>query len=94
MELKLAETLVQVCEDEGLDVSLRESYNGRGMFDRTTTGVVLNDGYVQDILRAVINNATCFIADEDEPVEFYDLSEIFSVGSFRTDSMGKGMILY
>jgi hypothetical protein len=94
MDLKLAEALVQVCEDEGLDVSLRESYNGRGMYDKTTAGVVINGGDVQDILIAVINNATCFIAEENDPVEFFDLSEMFTVHNLRVDNMGKGIILY
>lgn len=82
--MKLAETLVQVCEDEGLDVKLYESYSGRSMYGRETTGVVIHEGDVQDILRAVINNATCFIA----------VSEMFTVNNFKVDSMGKGIILY
>jgi phosphopantothenate synthetase len=52
------ETLVQVCENDGLDVSLRESYSGRGMYDKDTVGVVLEEGDVTDILKAVINQAT------------------------------------
>jgi len=94
MEMKLAETLVQVCEDQGLDVKLYESYSGRSMYGRETTGVVIFEGDIQDILRAVINNATCFIAEESEPVEFFDLSEMFTVNNFKVDSMGKGIILY
>jgi hypothetical protein len=43
---------------------------------------------------AVINNSTSFIAEEDEQVEFYDLAERFVVHKLRTDSMGKGMIIY
>ena len=86
--------LVQVCEDDGLDVSLRESYSGRGMYGKDTTGVVINEGDVTDILKAVINNATCFVAEEEEPVEFFDLSEMFTCHGLRTDSMGKGMIIY
>jgi hypothetical protein len=94
MELELAETLVQVLEDEGIEADLRESYNGRGMFDKTTAGVVLQEGDVADVLMAVINNSTSFIAEEDEQVEFYDLAERFVVHKLRTDSMGKGMIIY
>lgn len=94
MDKKLAETLVQVCEDDGLDVSLRESYSGRGMYGDDTVGVVLRDADVTDILKAVINNATCFVAEEEEPVEFFDLSEMFTCHGFKTDSMGKGMIIY
>ena len=93
MDLELAETLVQVLEDEGIEASLRESYSGRGMYGKETVGVVL-DGDVGDILRAVINNATCFIQEESEPVEFFDLSERFSIGNLRQDSMGLGVIVY
>lgn len=94
MDLELAETLVQVCEDYGIEVSLRESYSGRGMYGKDTAGVVLEEGDIGDLLAAVINNATCFIAEEEEPVEFFDLAERFEVNKFRTDSMGRGMILY
>ena len=94
MDLELAETLVQVLEDEGIEASLRESYSGRGMYGKETVGVVL-DGDVGDILRAVINNATCFIAEESEPVEFFDLSERFNIGNLREDAMGRsGTIVY
>jgi len=93
MDLELAEVLVQVLEDEGIEAELRESYSGRGMYGKETAGVVL-DGDVTDILRAVINNATCFIQEEEEPVEFFDLSERFSIGNLRQDSMGMGVIVY
>ena len=94
MDLELAETLVQVLEDEGIEAELRESYSGRGMYGRETAGVVLREGNVGDIVQAVINNASCFIAEENEPVEFFDLSERFTVSGFRQDSMGTGIIIY
>jgi hypothetical protein len=93
MDLELAEILVQVLEDEGIEASLRESYSGRGMYGKVTVGVSL-EGDAVDLLRAVINNATCFIQEEEEPVEFFDLSERFSIGNLRQDSMGLGMIVY
>ena len=93
MDLELAETLVQVLEDEGIEARLEESYSGRGMYGKTTAGVVL-EGDAGDIIRAIINNATCFIKEEEEPVEFFDLSERFSIGNLRQDSMGLGMIIY
>lgn len=93
MDRELAEALVQVLEDEGIDASLRESYSGRGMYGKETAGVVL-DGDVTDILRAVINNATVFVQEEDEPVDFFDLCEKFSVGNLRQDSMGLRVIIY
>lgn len=97
MEFELAETLVQVLEEDGIDgidVSIRESYSGRSMFGKETVGVVINGGGVLDALIAVINNATCFVTEEDEPVDFYDLEERFTVRNMRMDSMGKGIILY
>lgn len=97
MDKELAEVLVQVLEDEGIEAEIRESYSGRGMFGKETTGVVINDYDVDPLgalLQAVINNATCFIQEEEEPVDFFDLSEKFSIGNLRTDSMGLGMIVY
>lgn len=93
MDLELAEILVQALEDEGIEASLRESYSGRGMYGKDTVGVVL-EGDALDLLRAVINNATCFIKEEEEPVEFFDLSERFSIGNLRQDSMGLRTIIY
>ena len=94
MDTKLAETLVQVCENNGMDVSLRESYSGRGMYGKDTTGVVINDGDVQDILIAVINNATSFIAEEHDPVFLYIKEAKFTVHNLKVDTMGRGIILY
>jgi len=94
MDRELAETLVQALEDEGYDVSLYESYSGRGMYGKETSGVVLNDCGITEALSAVINNATMFIAEENEPIEFFDLSERFDCRGFRQDSMGRGIIIY
>lgn len=93
MNRELAEALVQALEDEGIDAELREDYSGRGMYGKTTAGVVF-DGDIGGVLQAVINNATCFIQEEDEPVDFFDLCERFSVGNLRTDGMGLQTILY
>jgi hypothetical protein len=83
MDLKLAEILVEVLGDDGVDASLRESYSGRGMYGKDTAGVVIGD--VTDLLAAIINNASMFCEEEDE---------MFYVNGFKQDSMGKGMIIY
>ena len=93
MDRKLAETLVQALEDEGIDAELREDYSGRGMYGKTTAGVVF-DGDIGGVLQAVINNATCFIQEEVEPVDFFDVCERFGVGNLRTDGMGLQTIIY
>lgn len=93
MDLELAETLVQVLEDEGIEASLRESYSGRGMYGETTVGVAL-EGDAGDLLKAVINNATCFIQEEESSLGLVDFSERFSIGTLRQDSMGLGTIIY
>lgn len=45
MELKTAEKIVDKLEGQGIEASLYADYSGRGMYGRTTAGVVINSSW-------------------------------------------------
>jgi hypothetical protein len=79
MKQEVAEYLVDACQFNGIDAEIREDYSGRGMFGKTTHGVVVNDSSMSSVLSAVINYGN------DDGIE---------VNGFDTDSMGMGFIIY
>lgn len=81
MDRELAEAIVEAIENNGGEAELREDYSGRGMYGKTTTGVVF-DG---DLVSAIINNADLFVEDDDPKFETRSLCE---------DSMGLSRIIY
>lgn len=40
MKLETAKRIVDIAEENGIELKLYENYSGRGMFGRTTTGIV------------------------------------------------------
>jgi hypothetical protein len=87
MEKELAEKLIEMLEDDGCEVTLRENYSGRGMYRKSTTGVVC-DCDISHILALVISSAYEFV-DEDGGGE-----PLFNVRRLRSDSMGMSTIIY
>jgi len=67
----------------GHDCDVRDSYSGRGMYDKTTYAVVVDD--ITTIIPAVAS-----LAADGEPIpqEFSD-SE-----GYREDSMGRQVVIY
>lgn len=57
MKLETAQAIVQAAQENELNVTLREHYSGRGMFGKSTAGVV---GSRSDITAAI------FHASKDE----------------------------
>lgn len=86
MKLKHAELIAKTAYDYGVEVEVRENYSGRGMFGKTTAGVVGNMG---DIVRAVAGAAADLaVAEPDEVDDFVrDMNLSF-------DNMGFDMIAY
>ena len=87
MKLEEAQFIVDACEENGLDASLREAYSGRCMYGSTTAGVVVQGG-VASIIPCLMQQARELAATDsaDEIPDFYD--------EIRTDSMGLGTIIY
>ena len=86
MKLELAQQLVEAMEYVGYEAELREAYSGRGMYGNTTAGIVC--GGAGEVLHAVIVSASLFVDQEDGFSLFEDED------MFRTDSMGRDMIVY
>lgn len=84
MDMELAEIIIEAMENNGYEAELRSDYPGRGMYGKSTHGVVIECG-IGIAMAAVISNADIFVED-GEP--------IFGIESIRLDSMGLGNILY
>ena len=61
MELKLAESLVEACRSKGVRATLKEDYSAAWMRGHKTTGVVLPDGDLAQVIAAVITAPQLFI---------------------------------
>lgn len=85
MNKKLAQFIVDAvdCED---DARIYEEYSGRGMFGDTTTGVVVNSW--SEVLKGVL----IYAAENGISEELRDT--IFELRNFRSDNLGRQMIIY
>lgn len=95
MEYKVAEAIVQEMENNGVDAEIRESYSGRGMYGKTTTGIVCDDpvvvGFYAGICAGIAEGITSGDLYEDlAPDDFFSA---FGDGC-RIDNMGKRTIVY
>lgn len=90
MELATANKLEELIDNMGKEARVREEYSGRGMYGKTTSGIVVEDPMI--IAQAMANFA--MEADglelDDEDHQF--LNDI--TRGFRTDSMGYDTIVY
>ena len=90
MKYEIAKLIVEAAEQAGLDgVTLYDGYSGRGMFGKTTTGIVTEQHTsIFEVLGAVISLALYEpeLFGEIDPCEFGECA--------RSDNMGLGMIYY
>ena len=83
------------CGQQEIDV--RENYSGRGMYDRTTYAVVVDNpmelmiNVVQHIRETIEN-----MEDQGKNFRLYEfIPEVSDVAALRTDSMGRsGTVIY
>lgn len=80
MEFKLAEAIVEACEQRGVDAKLQENYSASWMRGRKTTGVVIPGGDLTQIVTAVLASPQLFI---DRELPRFDIKENLSVSPFR-----------
>lgn len=88
MDKELAEKLVEMLNNEGDEAEVYEGYSGRGMYGKTTTGVVC-DG-LGLLLTICICRADELVVNDAENYP----SPMFSPTEFSTDSMGQDTIIY
>lgn len=85
MKLEHAQAIVNAASDAGLDVRLYEGYSGRGMYGKTTAGVV---GSLRDILACTAQAAI----NQDHDGKGDDL--VCALATTSSDSMGRDLIVY
>lgn len=76
MEIALAETIVEACTRKGVRAFLQENYSASWMRGRKTTGVVLPDGDLAQVVAAVIANPQLFVEGEERKFPFDDALRI------------------
>jgi hypothetical protein len=83
MKVEIAREIVEAAESEGWESSLREDYSGRGMYGRTTAGVIM-----PDLLKfAAAVGMAVHLSDNPERI-------ILAVADASQDSMGLDVIVY
>lgn len=80
MELKLAEALVAACGQHGVRAGVHENYSASWMRGRKTTGVVIVEGDLAQVVTAVMANPHFFIEGE---LPKFDIKNNLSVSPFR-----------
>lgn len=80
MEYPLAEAIVAACEQHGVRAVLQENYSASWMRGRKTTGVVIVEGDLAQVVTAVITNPQFFI---DGELPKFDIKNNLCVSPFR-----------
>ena len=78
MDKKIAETIVDACNNQGYDADINEGYSGRFMYGKETFGVTVDSMSV--LVQSIINES--------------DLFEDLNINELRNDSMGLGIVIY
>ena len=90
MELKTAEFVVNLIEGIGEEAEVRSDYSGRGMYGKETAGIVTScEGNIVRALAEYIEGGDAQHLNDDEREVFADLAL-----GYRTDSMGRDVIVY
>ena len=78
MKKSLAEKMIDACNEEGIELEIYEEYSGRGMYGKTTTGIVIaqNDP-MEDVMVACRKHDVNIRSSE-----------------FQKDSLGLSKIIY
>ena len=61
METKLAEVIFEACVQNGVKAEIKDNFSASWMRGRNTTGVVILDGDLAQLLTAIIANAHLFV---------------------------------
>jgi hypothetical protein len=80
MEIKLAEAIVEACGKNGVKAELKENYSASWMRGRKTTGVVIVEGDLAQVVTAIIASPHFFI---DGELPKFDIKNKLCVSTFR-----------
>jgi len=86
MEIELAETIVEACTQNGVKTELKKDYSPSWMCGKKTTGVVIVDGDLAQIITAIVANAHLLV---DGELPRFSIKNKLSLSSFRLN-----LILY
>lgn len=101
MNIELARFLKEAALHNGNECEIRDGYSGRGMFGRTTYGVVVDSSeqMLSDVLQYVKDCLNPY--ETENPVGRscrngldYDGQAIPDFSNLQVDSMGRSVILY
>lgn len=91
MKLKTAQAIIEAAETNSFEMELREGYSGRGMFGKTTVGIVYKN--LGDLLTATAEAAVeLYRKDQEDNGSRFD-KFIVDIPD-NTDSMGLDSIIY
>jgi len=91
MNLLIAQTIVDALTESGKDVTLCENYSGRGMYGKTTTGVVTECGLPKMLLLLMAWVAE--MSDDERDAIIASFDDIGYVIDASSDSMGRSDII-
>ncbi len=80
MEIELAKAILKACEQNGVSAELQENYSASWMRGRKTTGVVVLNGDLGQVLTAVIANPQFFIEGQSPK---FAIKENLRISTFR-----------
>lgn len=80
MEIKLAETIIEACTQNGVKTELINDYSPSWMRGVKTTGVLIVDGDFAQIITAIVANAHLFV---DGELPRFSIKNKLSLSSFR-----------
>jgi hypothetical protein len=80
MDVILAETIVEACAKNGVKTELKKDYSPPWMYGKKTTGVVIVDGDLAQVIRAIVANAHLLV---DGELPWFSIKNKFSISSFR-----------
>lgn len=86
MNIELAEAIVAACHRQGVRAAVEPDYSASWMRGHKTTGVVLTDGDLAQVISAVVANPQLFI-EEDSP-------KFAGAESLRVSPFRLSLILY
>ena len=80
MDIKLAETIVEACAKNGVKIELKKDYSPSWMNGKKTTGVVIVDGDLAQLITAIVENAHLLVEGE---LPRFSIKKKLSLSSFR-----------
>lgn len=91
MKIEVAKAIVEAANECGYEMKLREDYSGRGMFGRTTTGIVYDSE--SDMLKSVAL-AAIRVKEKESEEGAMTAEEFIDELDFSRDNMGYSTIVY